>query len=104
MLSTTGTRRRTMVLAAALAGALLLGACQEARPSVTPQGAVTSGTSTPATPSAPSATVTISPADGAQGVRPDEPVTVTVEGGVVDSVVVQTGSSDPVPGEVSADG
>lgn len=104
MLSTTGTRRRTMVLAAALAGALLLGACQEARPSVTPQGAVTSGTSTPARPSVPSATVTISPADGAQGVRPDEPVTVTVEGGVVDSVVVQTGSSDPVPGEVSADG
>lgn len=50
------------------------------------------------------AAVMITPANAAAKVRPDNPVTVAASSGKIQQVTLQTGSSAPVAGQISADG
>lgn len=103
MRRTTAARRRDLLAASALA-ALLLAGCQSGSPSATPDEVqVGQNSSTSTTAPATTAVVTVSPTDGATKVRPDQPVTVSVTGGTLSEVVLKTGDSDPVEGELSAD-
>lgn len=103
MRSSTAARRRTALAGVGLV-AMLLAGCQSGSTTASggpvPIGEVSSSTSAPA----PRATITVTPADGATKVRPDAPVTVTASQGKLDEVVLRTGDSDPVKGELSADG
>jgi lipoprotein-anchoring transpeptidase ErfK/SrfK len=102
MRSITAARRRDVVAGSTLALLLLTG-CQSGTASVSPeQVPVGDATSSPSSAAAP-ATITVTPADQATKVRPDEPVTVTVSGGTLSDVVLKTGDSEPVPGELSSD-
>ena len=102
MRSTSAARRRDLWAGSALAAMLLTG-CQAGSASVAPEqvpGGV--ATSSPATTAAPP-TIAVTPADDATGVRPDEPVTVTVTGGTLGDVVLKTGDGEPIDGELSSD-
>jgi lipoprotein-anchoring transpeptidase ErfK/SrfK len=103
MRRTTAARRRDLWAASALA-VLLLAGCQSGSPSAIPDEVqVGQNSSTSTTAPATTAVVTVSPTDGATKVRPDQPVTVSVSGGTLSEVVLKTGDSDPVEGELSAD-
>ncbi|HET8614040.1 MAG TPA: Ig-like domain-containing protein [Actinomycetales bacterium] len=101
MPSLTATRRRDLLAGSALV-VLLLASCQAGSPSAS--GPIAVGESSPTT-SAPAAkaAITITPADAATKVRPDQPVTVSVTDGTLDEVLLKSGDSDPVEGEFSTD-
>jgi lipoprotein-anchoring transpeptidase ErfK/SrfK len=56
------------------------------------------------TPKAPPAKLTFSPANGAKGVSPTSPISVTASGGKLTTVTVTNESGKPVKGTLSADG
>jgi lipoprotein-anchoring transpeptidase ErfK/SrfK len=101
MRSLTAARRHDLWAGPALAAILLTG-CQAGAASVAPEQPVPSTSSSPAA-SAAAPTITVTPADDATSVRPDEPVTVTVSGGTLGDVVLKSGDGDPIPGELSND-
>jgi lipoprotein-anchoring transpeptidase ErfK/SrfK len=102
MRSITAARRRDVVAGSALAVLLLTG-CQSGTASVSPEPVpVGDATRSPSSAAAP-ASITVTPADQATKVRPDEPVTVTVSAGTLSDVVLKTGDSEPVAGELSSD-
>jgi lipoprotein-anchoring transpeptidase ErfK/SrfK len=103
MRSSTAARRRDLLVGSALA-VLLLAGCQGGSPAATDEVPIGETSSTSSKAPAPQATITITPQDDATKVRPDEPVTVTAQGGTIDEVVLATGDSDPIKGELSADG
>lgn len=103
MRSSTAARRRDLLVGSALA-VLLLAGCQGGSPAATDEVPIGETSSTSSKAPAPQATITITPQDDATKVRPDEPVTVSAQGGTIDEVVLATGDSDPIKGELSADG
>ena len=100
-------RRHLGIAGALLSSTLLLAACTSGGTSSSSHSAVASAPSSTSstTQSGPIPTLSMSPADGAQGVAVDAPVTVTVDTGTIDRVVVHT-DADPtaLPGTLSPDG
>jgi lipoprotein-anchoring transpeptidase ErfK/SrfK len=103
MRRTTAVRRRDLWAGTALIAVLLTG-CQSGATSTGSAQVPVGEVSSSATAKTAAASITVSPADSAIKVRPDEPVTVTVQGGTLGEVVLKTGDSDPVPGQRSVDG
>jgi hypothetical protein len=93
------------VLVGSTLAVLLLTGCQSgsASPSAD-QVPIGENSSSSTTSAAPKPTITVTPADDATTVRPDEPVVVTATGGTLGEVVLKTGDSDPIEGNLSADG
>lgn len=107
--------RRTVVSAALAVAVVALAACTsgsgssgtgDADPAVSSGGASTTSTTStpPTTPSAPPAVISITPAAAAAGWNPTQPVTVSVAGGRIDSVVVTNPDGAAVAGQVAPDG
>src|SRR5919107_5600414 len=93
-----GGRRPAVGLAAvALVAALGVGACQNGSTpaAAAPKAAAT--TTTTAQPAA-AATVRVTPEDGSRSARPDRPVTVTADGGVLSSVTLTDSKGRAVDG------
>jgi lipoprotein-anchoring transpeptidase ErfK/SrfK len=107
-----GSRVRALVVACALL--TLVSACSksEASPEQSPSGTPSAGSSSgtpgaeqPTTPSAKPepAVVTVKPAKGAEGVRPDQPVTVKTSAGKLRSLSVKDDEGAELAGDFSED-
>jgi lipoprotein-anchoring transpeptidase ErfK/SrfK len=97
-------RRRTAVglAAAALVAALGVSSCQSgsAPAAAAPKAAATTtATAQPADP----ATVSVTPQDGSRTARPDRPVRVSADGGVLSSVTLTDSKGRPVEGAFTED-
>jgi lipoprotein-anchoring transpeptidase ErfK/SrfK len=77
-------------------------ACQSVTPDAAAEG-TPSASSTPSVTTSPAASLSVTPADGAKSVRPDAPVTVSVQNGTISDVQVTADGAGEVTGELSAD-
>jgi lipoprotein-anchoring transpeptidase ErfK/SrfK len=104
MRSTSAARRRDLLAGSVLAAILLAGCQAGAASTSSDQVPVGNGGSSTSTTAAPRPVLSVTPADNATKVRPDERVVVRVSGGTVDDVVLRSGDGEPVAGELSDDG
>jgi lipoprotein-anchoring transpeptidase ErfK/SrfK len=102
-----GSRRRRAVAgwcALAAAAALVLGSCQNASPPAAAAPAPSATTSSaPAAAPVPAAQVTVRPDGGTRSARPDRPVSVAADGGVLSSVSLTDARGHRVAGAFTSD-
>lgn len=98
-------RRHLSIGGALLSSALLLAACTSGGTSSSSHSAMAGVASSSSSQTGPIPTLSVSPADGANGVALDAPVRVTVDTGTIDRVVVHTDTdATALAGALSPDG
>ena len=98
-------RSRAVASWCALAVAAALGAasCQNGTSPAAAGSASPSASSTPSRAATPAAQIQVSPAAGSRSVRPDQPITVSAQGGRLSTVTVADADGDEIAGTFSAD-